>query len=168
MLQKLAAEFTGTAMLLIAVVGSGIMGDTLAGGNTAIALLANAVATGCMLYVIISKLGPISGAHFNPAVTVFFALQQQFPKAQILPYISVQIAGGILGVWLSHVIFDLSILQLSTTTHRTGLAQWASEFLATLGLLFVITGCKPATAPALVAIYIPIGSRPLPALPIRR
>ncbi|SMX28370.1 Aquaporin Z [Pelagimonas phthalicica] len=154
MLQKLAAEFTGTAMLLIAVVGSGIMGDTLAGGNTAIALLANAVATGCMLYVIISTLGPISGAHFNPAVTLFFALQQQFPKAQILPYISVQIAGGILGVWLTHVMFDLSILQLSTTTHRTGYAQWSSEILATLGLLFVITGCKPATAPALVSIYI--------------
>jgi len=150
------AEFIGTAMLLIGVVGSGIMGETLADGNTAVALLANAIATGCMLYVIITTLGPISGAHFNPAVTLAFALRGAHPKAQVLPYIAVQIAGGIIGVWATHVMFDLSVFQTSTT-QRTGVAQWFSEILATFGLLFVIFGGlkqRPDAVPTLVAVYI--------------
>ncbi len=97
--QKLLAEGLGTAFLLIGVVGSGIMGAALADGNTAIALLANAIATGCILYVIITTLGPISGAHFNPAVTLAFWLRGQHQTAEVLPYIAVQIVGGILGVW---------------------------------------------------------------------
>ncbi len=155
--QKLMAEGLGTAMLLIGVVGSGIMGETLAGGNVAIALLANAIATGCMLFVIITVLGPISGAHFNPAVTLAFALRGQIAPGEAVQYVVVQILGGVLGVWATHLMFDLSILQLSTTDHRTGLAQWGSEILATFGLLFVIFGglkSRPEAVPMLVAIYI--------------
>jgi len=143
-------------MLLVGVVGSGIMGAALSDGNTAVALLANAVATGCMLYVIITVLGPISGAHFNPAVTLAFALRGKITRAMIVPYIAVQIAGGMLGVWAAHVMFDLSILQISTT-QRTGVSQWVSEILATFGLLFVIFGGvrhRPDAVPPLVAVYI--------------
>lgn len=153
---RLMAEFLGTAMLLVGVVGSGIMGAALSDGNTAVALLANAVATGCMLYVIITVLGPISGAHFNPAVTLAFALRGKITRAMIVPYIAVQIAGGMLGVWAAHVMFDLSILQISTT-QRTGVSQWVSEILATFGLLFVIFGGvrhRPDAVPPLVAVYI--------------
>jgi glycerol uptake facilitator-like aquaporin len=157
MTQKLLAEFIGTAMLLIGVVGSGIMAETLSDGNVALALLANAIATGAMLYAIITTLGPVSGAHFNPAVTLAFAMRGEHPWGHLLPYIIVQIAGGILGVWASHVMFDLSILQTSTTMHRTGMAQWVSEVIATFGLLFVIFGGerhKPDTVPTLVGLYI--------------
>lgn len=157
MIRKLAAEGLGTAMLLIGVVGSGIMGETLAGCNVAIALLANAIATGCMLYVIITVLGPISGAHFNPAVTLAFWLRGDVKAGDALAYIPVQIAGGILGVWATHAMFDLPILQASQTLHRTGLAQWWSEIVATFGLLFVIFGglkSRPEVVPTLVALYI--------------
>lgn len=156
-LQKLAAEGIGTAMLLIGVVGSGIMGQTLADGNDALALLANAVATGAMLYVIITVLGPISGAHFNPAVTLAFALRGEIGAALALKYVAVQIVGGVLGVWATHLMFDQPLLQASSTMHRTGMAQWWSEILATLGLLFVIFGglrSRPEAVPALVAFYI--------------
>ena len=155
--QKLAAEGLGTAMLLVGVVGSGIMGEALADGNVAIALLANAIATGAMLYVIITTLGPISGAHFNPAVTLAFALRKEISPALAVQYTGVQIVGGILGVWATHVMFDLDVLQFSTTSHRTGLAQWWSECLATFGLLFVIFGglrSRPDAVPSLVALYI--------------
>lgn len=155
--QKLAAEGLGTAMLLISVVGSGIMGETLANGNNAVALLANAVATGCMLYVIITTLGPISGAHFNPAVTLAFALRGEITPPLAVQYVIVQITCGILGVWATHLMFDQSILQNSTTIHRTGLAQWSSEIMATFGLLFVIFGglrSRPEAIPAMVGIYI--------------
>lgn len=155
--RKLAAEALGTGMLLLAVVGSGIMGETLAGGNVAIALLANAIATGCMLHVIITTLGPLSGAHFNPAVTLAFALRGEIAPALALGYVLAQIGGGLLGVWLAHLIFDLPILQVSTTMHRTGPAQWASEIVATFGLLFVIFGglrSRPDAVPTLVALYI--------------
>ncbi|KNG92958.1 aquaporin [Pseudaestuariivita atlantica] len=157
MMQKLAAEGLGTALLLIGVVGSGIMGETLAGGNTAIALLANAIATGCMLYVIITVLGPVSGAHFNPAVTLAFLLRREIAPGLAFGYVAMQIVGGILGVWATHLMFDLNILQTSTTAHRTGIAQWWAELVATFGLLFVIFGglrSRPDAVPTLVALYI--------------
>ncbi|MDU8926950.1 MIP/aquaporin family protein [Alisedimentitalea sp. MJ-SS2] len=157
MTQKLMAEFIGTAFLLIGVVGSGIMAETLSDGNVALALLANAIATGAMLYAIITTMGPISGAHFNPAVTLAFALRGEHAWKDVLPYIAVQIVGGIIGVWAAHIMFDLSILQTSTTMHRTGTAQWFSEVIATFGLLFVIFGGvrhKPDTVPTLVGLYI--------------
>lgn len=153
--QKLFAEFIGTALLLIGVVGSGIMAQGLT-DDIALALLANAIATGCTLYVIITILGPISGAHFNPVVTLAFAIKGEHPWPLAVAYIPAQIIGGILGVWLCHVMFDLEVLQLSTTA-RTGANQWASEIFATFGLLLVIFGglrSKPDTVPTLVAIYI--------------
>lgn len=155
-MQKLLAEGLGTAFLLIGVVGSGIMGETLADGNTAIALLANAIATGCILYVLITTLGPISGAHFNPAVTLAFLLRREISRADAGAYVVVQIIGGVLGVWAAHMMFELAILQTSTTD-RTGVSQWFSEILATFGLLFVIFGGiknKPDAIPTLVALYI--------------
>ena len=154
--RKLLAEALGTAFLLIGVVGSGIMGAALSGGNIAIALLANAIATGCILYVIITTLGPISGAHFNPAVTLAFLIRREITPRLAGGYVIVQVAGGILGVWAAHVMFDLSVLQISTTD-RTGPAQWFSEILATFGLLFVIFGglrSRPDAVPVLVALYI--------------
>ena len=156
-LQKLLAESLGTAFLLIGVVGSGIMAQNLAGENIALALLANAIATGCMLYAIITTLGPISGAHFNPAVTLAFALRGDHPWSAVAPYVLVQILGGILGVWASHIMFGMEILQSSTTMHRTGTAQWISEIIATFGLLFVIFGglrSRPEAVPTLVGLYI--------------
>lgn len=156
MFQKLLAEGLGTAFLLIGVVGSGIMGEMLAGGNVAIALLANAITTGCILYVIITTLGPISGAHFNPAVTAYFTLRGEMKASEAAAYIPIQIAGGIVGVWLTHAMFDLQILQTSTTA-RTGGPQWISEVMATFGLLFVIVGglrSRPDAVPTLVALYI--------------
>lgn len=157
MMQKLCAEGLGTAMLLVGVVGSGIMGEALAGGNFAIALLANAIATGCTLFVIITVLGPISGAHFNPAVTLAFWLRKEIDGQMASAYVAVQVIGGVLGVWVTHAMFDLPLLQSSTTLHRTGLAQWWSEGLATFGLLFVIFGglrARPEAVPTLVALYI--------------
>ena len=157
MTRKLFAECIGTAMLLISVIGSGIMGVALAQGNDAIALLANALATGCMLYVIITVLGPISGAHFNPAVSLAFFLRGELPLVMLGAFIVAQVIGAVLGVWAAHAMFDLPILQVSQTMHRTGSAQWFSELLATLGLLFVIFGgikSRPEAVPALVAFYI--------------
>lgn len=157
MKQKLIAETLGTAFLLIGVIGSGIMGETLSEGNTAIALLANAIATGCILYGIITCLGPVSGAHFNPAVTLFFALRGEQAWSAFLPYVIAQVVGALLGVWAAHVMFDMPILQVSDTMHRTGFAQWSSEIIATFGLLFVIVGGvvhKPDTVPPLVGLYI--------------
>lgn len=157
MIRKLAAEALGTALLLISVIGSGIMGVTLADGNAAITLLANAIATGCMLYAIITVLGPISGAHFNPAVTLAFFLRGEMPVAQMPAYVAAQCLGAFLGVWAAHAMFDLPILQTSMTMHRTGGAQWVSEGIATFGLLFVIFGglrSRPEAVPTLVALYI--------------
>ena len=157
MIRRLAAEGLGTALLLISVIGSGIMGATLADGNIAVALLANAIATGCMLYVIITTLGPISGAHFNPAVSLAFALRGDLPWEELPGYIIVQVVGGVLGVWATHIMFDMPVLQVSETMHRTGTAQWFSEIIATFGLLMVIFGGLKARAeavPTLVALYI--------------
>lgn len=157
MMRRAFAEGLGTALLLISVIASGIMGVTLADGNAAITLLANAIATGCMLYVIITVLGPISGAHFNPAVTLAFALRGEMDAREAPVFILAQVVGGVLGVWAAHAMFDLAILQTSTTMHRTGGAQWFSESIATFGLLFVIFGglkSRPEAVPALVAFYI--------------
>ncbi|WP_298357799.1 MIP/aquaporin family protein [uncultured Litoreibacter sp.] len=150
------AEALGTAFLLIGVVGSGIMGEALAGGNVAVALLANAIATGCILYALITVLGPVSGAHFNPAVTLAFWLRGEIGTSTALVYILVQIFGGVIGVWLTHFMFELDLFQLSTKA-RTGPAQYLSELIATFGLLFVIFGGLKARAeavPTLVALYI--------------
>ena len=157
MIQKLCAETLGTAFLLVSVIGSGIMGQTLSDGNIALALLANAIATGCMLYVIITTLGPISGAHFNPAVTLAFWMRGANQTPLALMFVVAQIIGALLGVWATHAMFDQEILQVSTALHRTGFAQWWSEACATFGLLFVIFGglkSRPDAVPTLVALYI--------------
>lgn len=154
--RRLLAEALGTAFLLIGVVGSGIMGETLAGGNIAIALLANAIATGCILYVLITTLGPVSGAHFNPVVTLAFFLRKEISIKETLTYIPIQIFGGIIGVWAAHFMFDLDIVQFAQKV-RTGPSQWFSEVIATFGLLFVIFGglrSRPEAVPTLVALYI--------------
>lgn len=156
MLRRLAAETLGTAFLLIAVVGSGIMASSLSGGNTGLALLCNAVATGCALYVLITVLGPVSGAHFNPAVTLAFTLLRKIGLREAAGYVAVQILGGIAGVWIAHAMFDLDILQVSSTA-RTGVPQWLAETVATFGLVFAILGglrFAPAQVPVLVGAYI--------------
>lgn len=156
MSRALFAEFLGTLLLLAIVVGSGIMGERLAGGNTAIALLANSLATGCGLYVLITLLGPISGAHFNPVVTAAFCARGERAWRTLPAYAAAQITGGIAGVWLAHAMFALPILQ--TSTHiRTGGAQWLAEGIATFGLvLTILGGLRQAAAqvPVLVASYI--------------
>jgi glycerol uptake facilitator-like aquaporin len=150
------AEALGSALLLAAVVGSGIMGERLAGGNAAVALLANTLATGAALAVLISIFGPISGAHFNPAVTLFFCLRREIqPKLAVL-YIAAQIAGAILGVWVAHAMFAIPILETAQKL-RDGPAQWWSEFIATFGLIATIAGAvrySPQAAAYLVALYI--------------
>jgi glycerol uptake facilitator-like aquaporin len=155
--RRLFAETLGAVFLLIGVVGSGIMAQTLSPDNIGVALLANAVATGVILYVLITILGPISGAHFNPAVTLAFWVRGDIGLRVAALYIVVQIIGAIIGVWLAHIMFDLPILQTSTTAHRTGLAQWVAEIIATIGLVITIFGglrYAPAQVPALVAAYI--------------
>ena len=124
MKRKLAAEFVGTAMLLISVIGSGIMGVELAQGNDAITLLANAIATGCMLFVIITVLGHISGAHFNPAVSLAFYLRSELSAVGLASFSAAQVVGAVFGVWAAHLMFDLPLLQLSQTMHRTGAALY--------------------------------------------
>ena len=154
--QKYVAEFIGTAFLLATVIGSGIMGETLAGGNVAIALLGNTLPTGAILVVLITMLGPISGAHFNPAVTLVFAIKQDISTKDSAIYIAVQILGGILGVWLAHIMFDMDILQLSGK-NRTGTGQWSAEIIATFGLVFTILmtlRAQPQAVPMAVGLYI--------------
>jgi len=155
-LRPVLAEALGTALLLAAVVGSGIMGERLAGGNVAIALLANAIATGAALFALITMFGPISGAHFTPVVTLALTVRRESPAGWGLPFLAAQIAGAILGVWLAHLMFDLPILQASTKV-RTGVGQWAAEATATFGLvLLILLGVRKAAAslPAAVALYI--------------
>ena len=133
MARMLAAEALGTGLLLATVVGSGIMGEKLAGGNVAIALLANSIATGASMVALILTFAPISGAHFNPVVTIAMAIKGETRWKRVLPYVSVQAIGGILGVWLTHYIFELPVLQVSHHA-RTGGPQWVSEILAPAGL----------------------------------
>jgi glycerol uptake facilitator-like aquaporin len=150
------AEFIGTALLLAAVVGSGIMAERLSGGNVGLALLANAIATGGALVALIVTFGPISGAQFNPAVTVALAAHGLLKKNRVLPYCVAQTTGAIVGVWVAHLMFELPILQASLHA-RTGLGQWAGEFTATFGLvLLVLVSVRhnPAAIPYAVASYI--------------
>jgi glycerol uptake facilitator-like aquaporin len=154
--RRLVAEGLGSAMLLAVVVGSGIMAERLAGGNIAIALLANALATGAGLIALILMFGAISGAHFNPAVTLSEAWQKNMPASEVLPYLAVQISGALAGVAAAHLMFELPLFFASGHI-RTGAAQWWSEFVATFGLIAVIIGCsrsRPAVTPFAVAAYI--------------
>ena len=155
-MRKVAAEFAGTALLLCAVIGSGIMAEQLAGGNMAVALLANTVATGAILYVLIAILGPVSGAHFNPAVTLVFALRCEIGAGLAGAYAAAQVAGGVVGAWLAHLMFAQPMIQVSDHP-REGPAQWLSEGVAAFGLVLTILGglrWKPERVPALVALYI--------------
>jgi glycerol uptake facilitator-like aquaporin len=154
--QRLAAEALGTAFLLAGVVGSGIMAAKLAGGNGALALLCNTLPTGAILTVLILTFGPVSGAHFNPAVSIAFALRRELPWPEAAGYIVVQIAGGIMGVWAAHAMFELPMWQVSVTV-RTGPRQWFAEFVATFGLVLTILGClarTPSAIPYAVGLYI--------------
>ncbi|HLZ05527.1 MAG TPA: MIP/aquaporin family protein [Bradyrhizobium sp.] len=154
--QRLVAEWLGTAFLLAAVVGSGIMAQRLADGNVALALLCNTIPTGAILVVLILIFGPLSGGHFNPAVTLAFAWRAKLPWATAALYIIAQIAGGIAGVWAAHLMFELPLWQSSLTV-RTGTGQWFAEGVATFGLLLTIFGCvarAPSAVPYAVGLYI--------------
>jgi len=160
--QRLVAECLGTAFLLAAVVGSGIMAQKLADGNIALALLCNTIPTGAILVVLILIFGPLSGAHFNPAVTLAFACRGELAHPGEMTwaiaglYIAAQIAGGVAGVWAAHLMFELPLLQSSLTV-RTGLGQWFAEGVATFGLLLTIFGCvarAPGAVPYAVGLYI--------------
>lgn len=151
--RKLLAEGLGTALLLAVVIGSGVMAERLSGGNVAIALLANTLATVGGLYILIEVFGPISGAHFNPAVSAVMALRGDLPKAALGPYVAAQLVGAMLGAWLAHAMFDMAILQFSTHV-RGGTGQWIAEAVATAGLLLVILRAPAGRAAAMVASYI--------------
>lgn len=154
--RRLAAEALGSFFLFAAVIGSGVMADALSQGNSAVALLANTLATGAMLFVLIAMLGPISGAHFNPAVTGVMAVGGHLNRREILPYILAQLGGGAMGAFAVHLMFDLPILQTSTKM-RAGVGQWTGEAIATFGLVLTILGTvrhrKEWVAPS-VALYI--------------
>lgn len=151
--KHLLAEFTGTAVLLCAVIGSGIMAEQLSQGNTAVALLANTLATVFILYVLIESLGPVSGAHFNPVVTLFMAWRDRWPMVLTWVCVLAQLTGAACGAWLAHAMFGLDIVQWSSKV-RTGPAQWLAEAVATGGLLSVILLASPGRASGLVACYI--------------
>ena len=151
--RRLLAELLGTLLLLTTVIGSGIMGERLSGGNAAIALLANTLATVGGLFVLIEVMGPVSGAHFNPAVSLVMALRGNLPRAELAPYVVAQFAGAALGAWLAHAMFDMTILQFSGKV-RGGTGQWLAEAVATAGLLLVILRAPPGKAAAMVAAYI--------------
>ena len=159
MIRPLFAEALGSFFLFATVVGSGIMAESLAGGNIAVALIGNTLATAAMLFVLITMLGPVSGAHFNPAVTLVFSLRREIGAGLALAYVAAQLAGGILGVWTAHLMFDLPILQWSDTA-RTGTGQWVGEAVATFGLVLTILATIEARrewVPVSVALYIAAG-----------
>ena len=154
--RRLAAEGLGAFFLFACVIGSGIMAANLAGGNDAIALLGNTAATGAMLFVLITILGPVSGAHMNPAVSLVAASRRELPWREAAAYIAVQLTCGILGAWAAHLMFDLPTLQLSVKA-RHGLGQWTGEAIATFGLILTILGTvrhRPQWVAATVALYI--------------
>ena len=151
--RKYLAELVGTAALLCAVIGSGIMADKLAGGNNGVALIANTLATVFALYVLIEALGPLSGAHFNPAVSLVMAYRRELPRELLLGYVAAQLIGAMLGAWLAHAMFDLEIFQWSTKVRSTN-GQLLAELVATAGLVFVILRAPAAKASAMVACYI--------------
>jgi glycerol uptake facilitator-like aquaporin len=154
--QRLGAELLGTALLLATVIGSGIMGERLAGGNVAIALLGNTIPTGAILIVLITMLGPISGAHFNPAVTMTFLVRKEMEPAEACGYIAVQIVGAVLGVLAAHLMFDEALFQVSAKV-RAGPAQWFSEWVAAFGLVTTILLTLRASrtaVPMAVGLYI--------------
>jgi glycerol uptake facilitator-like aquaporin len=151
--QRVGAELLGTALLLAVVIGSGIMGERLSAGNTGIALLANALATVGGLYVLIEVFGPISGAHFNPAVSLVMSARGVLAPPLLLSYIVAQLVGAVLGAWLAHLMFDMSVLQFSTKV-RSGIGQWIADAVATFGLLFVILRAPASRVAIMVAAYI--------------
>jgi len=147
------AEWVGTAALLCAVIGSGVMAQNLAAGNTAVALIANTLATVFALYVLIEALGPLSGAHFNPAVSLVMAYRRALPRERLMGYVIAQLLGAALGAWLAHAMFDLTIFQWSHKV-RGGWGQWLAEAVATAGLVFVILRSPAGKASSMVACYI--------------
>lgn len=154
--RRLVAEAMGTALLLATVIGSGIMAETLAGGNTALALLANAMATGAILVVLITMLSPISGAHFNPAVTLVCSIRGELKRSEALAYVSAQVGGALLGVLVAHAMFDLPMVQVSDKV-RSGAPQAFAEFIATFGLVTTILltqRARAAAVPMVVGLYI--------------
>jgi glycerol uptake facilitator-like aquaporin len=154
--RRLVAEALGTGLLVATVVGSGIMAERLAGGNVAIALLGNTLPTGAILVVLIIMLAPVSGAHFNPAVSLVMAWRGELARSALLPYAAAQVIGGCLGTFAAHLMFDLPVLQLSATA-RTGTAQWIAELIATFGLLLTIIATvrfKPDFTAVTVGLYI--------------
>jgi glycerol uptake facilitator-like aquaporin len=151
--RRLLAEGLGTLLLLAVVIGSGVMAERLAGGNTAIALLANTAATVAGLWVLIEILGPVSGAHFNPAVSAVMAWRGALAKRELLPYVAAQLIGAMLGAWLVHAMFDMTIFQWSTH-QRTGLGPWIAEAVATAGLLLTILRAPGERVAPLVASWI--------------
>ena len=156
LIRRLCAEGIGSFFLFATVIGSGIMAERLAGGNVAVALLGNTTATAAMLFVLITMLGPISGAHFNPAVSLVMATRGDVSWRDATGYTGVQIMCGILGAWAAHLMFDVPILQVSTHA-RTGIGQWTGEVVATFGLILTIIGTarhRPQWIPASVALYI--------------
>lgn len=154
--RQAGAEALGTGLLVATVVGSGIMAAKLAGGNMAVALLGNTIATGAVLVVLITILGPLSGAHLNPAVSLVMTLRGELTVKQLFAYVLAQVAGGCLGTLAAHLMFDLPVFQLSSTL-RTGPGQWLAEFVAAFGLLLTILGCvrfKPDAVAMAVGLYI--------------
>lgn len=151
--RKLLAEALGTLLLLCIVIGSGVMAERLSGGNTGLALLANTLATVFGLYVLIELFGPLSGAHFNPAVSLVMAARGALPRRLLLPYVAAQLLGAVLGAWLAHAMFELPLLQFSAHV-RGGAGPWIAEAVATAGLLLVILRGPAEKLPALVACYI--------------
>ncbi len=153
LVRKLLAEGLGTALLLAVVIGSGVMAEQLAGGNVALALLANTLATVAGLYVLIELFGPVSGAHFNPAVSAVLAWRGALPRTALLPYVAAQLGGAALGAALAHAMFELPLWQISTHV-RSGPGQWLAEGVATFGLVLVVLRAPPSRAAAMVAAYI--------------
>jgi len=151
--QRIAAELLGTALLLAVVIGSGIMADRLAAGNAGVALLANALATVGGLYVLIEVFGPVSGAHFNPAVSLVMTARGTLAPGMLVPYLLAQLTGALLGAWLAHLMFDMTILQFSSKV-RSGIGQWSGEVVASFGLLLVILRAPASRVAIMVAAYI--------------